>query len=330
LRISAIALLACSAIALRASDLIYIANQSDNSVKLYNGSNGAFLETVVAANSSDLDQANGIAIGPDGSIYVSGQASNNIARFNSSGAFEGDFVTPGAGGLDSPQAIHFGPDGNLYAVSSANDEILRYSGSTGASLGAFAKVGMPVHDGLIDFAFSPNGQVWVTTFDSGRILRLNAATGAFIDALPIPTSSDPLAFVGAAFGPNGDFYVTGLDKNTFAGSVYQYNPSGSLLRSFVMNGSGGLATPTDVLFDSQGNLDVLDVGNPSVLQYDASTGAFIQTLVAPGSGGLDSGFFFADVTTPEPASCGAVLLGLAVLCIVPIRRRRRTRRACTS
>jgi DNA-binding beta-propeller fold protein YncE len=208
-KICTLMLMIFSAAMLQASDLIYIANQSDNSVKLYNGTTGAFMETVVPPNSGDLNQANGIAIGPDGSIYVSGQASNNIAKFSSSGAFEGDFVS-GTGGLNSPQAIHFGPDGNLYAVSSANDEILRYSGTTGAFLGVFAHLGTPVHDGPIDFAFSSNGQVWVTTFDSGRIVRLSAS-GAFLGSLPLPASADPLAFVGAAFGPNGNFYVTGLD-----------------------------------------------------------------------------------------------------------------------
>jgi outer membrane protein assembly factor BamB len=313
-------LLACSATALQASDLIYIANQSDNSVKLYNGATGAFIDTIVAANSGDLNQANGIAIGSNGSIYVSGQGSNNIARFSSAGTFEGDFVAAGVGGLNSPQAIHFGPDGNLYAVSSANDQILRYSGTTGAFLGVFATLGTPVHDGPIDFAFSSNGQVWVTTFDSGRILRLDAVTGAVLGSLPLPASADPLAFVGATFGPNGSFYVSGLDTNTFAGSVYEYSASGSLLGTVIANGMDGLATPSDLLFDSTGALDVLDVGNPSVLQFDAS-GAFVKTLVPAGSGGLDSGFFFADVTTPEPATLGAIFFGFLVLCAAPMLRR---------
>jgi DNA-binding beta-propeller fold protein YncE len=319
LRISAIALLAGSAMALQGSDLIYIANQSDNSVKLYNGNTGTFVQTIVAPNSSDVNQANGIAVGSDGSIYVSGQASNNIARFNSSGAFQGDFVA-GGGGLNSPQAIHFGPDGNLYAVSSASDQILRYSGTNGAFLGSFAQLGMPTHDGPIDFAFSPTGEVWVTTFDSGRILRLNGITGAVIGTLPVPASTDPFVFVGGTFGPHGDFYVAGLDANTFAGAVYRYSPSGSLLGTFVANGSGGLATPADLLFDSTGTLDVLDVGNPSVLQYDSS-GKFVNTLVAPGSGGLDSGFFFTDVITPEPATWGIATAGLTLLCLARMLRR---------
>jgi hypothetical protein len=102
--------------------------------------------------------------------------------------------------------------------------------------------------------------------------------------------------------------------------VYQYSTSGALLGTFVANGSGGLATPSDLLFDETGALDVLDVGNPSVLRYDSS-GAFLNTLVAPGSGGLDSGFFFAAVTTPEPGTWGITLTGLMVGCVAILRRR---------
>jgi hypothetical protein len=59
-----------------------------------------------------------------------------------------------------------------------------------------------------------------------------------------------------------------------------------------------------------------------VLQFDSS-GAFVKTLVPAGSGGLDSGFFFADVTTPEPATFAVVFLGLAVLCAGGLLRRLR-------
>jgi len=62
--------------------------------------------------------------------------------------------------------------------------------------------------------------------------------------------------------------------------------------------------------DGAGRLDVLDVANTGIFRYDAETGAPIDTLVSPGSGGLNTPLFFTVSDIPEPGSFGLLALGL--------------------
>src|SRR4029079_12424628 len=107
--------------------------------------------------SGGLDASDGIAIGPDGNIYVSDNGVNShinaIFRYNGttasplpaqgrSGAIfvEDDPNTPNvdeSGGYSGAADLAFGPDGNLYAPSVNTNQILRFQGPGGASPGAF-------------------------------------------------------------------------------------------------------------------------------------------------------------------------------------------------
>ena len=62
--------------------------------------------------------------------------------------------------------------------------------------------------------------------------------------------------------------------------------TGAFVSDFVTAGSGGLATPRNLLFHG-GSLYVASEANDKVLEYDATTGAFEGTFVESGAGGLD-------------------------------------------
>ena len=62
-----------------------------------------------------------LQLGPDGSLYIVEQGSNDVLRYNNSGL--STFVTPGSGGLDLPFKAVFGPDGNLYVTSWGTDQM---------------------------------------------------------------------------------------------------------------------------------------------------------------------------------------------------------------
>jgi hypothetical protein len=67
-----------------------------------------------------------------------------------------------------------------------------------------------------------------------------------------------------------------------------------LLDRFVADGSGGLLLPRDSVFGPDGNSDgaqdlyVASRDSDAILRYDGVTGAFLDTFVPSGSGGLDS------------------------------------------
>lgn len=60
---------------------------------------------------------------------------------------------------------------------------------------------------------------------------------------------------------------------------------------FVTTNLGGLDQPSGLAFGPDGHLYVADYRNDLILRYDGNTGAFIDTYVSAGSGGLDQPTF---------------------------------------
>lgn len=81
----------------------------------------------------------------------------------------------------------------------------------------------------------------------------------------------------------GDLLVTSGNTTTDS-QVLRYSDAGALLGTFIAPGNGLLA-PRDMLFGADNNLYVVS-NNSSVLRYNGMTGAFIDTFVPVGSGGL--------------------------------------------
>lgn len=88
---------------------------------------GGFSPVVNGQNGLQTPQ--GIAIGPDGLLYVVGQDSGNILKYNATtGAFVGQLISLAAN--RDPDGIAFGPDKNgdsipdLYVVEYSKNDVL--------------------------------------------------------------------------------------------------------------------------------------------------------------------------------------------------------------
>jgi len=222
---------------------------------------------------------------------------NSVLRYDeSTGAFVDTFVPKGSGGLYSPGAMIFGPDHNLYVSNGLfspkgqPNNVLRYDGTTGAFLGVFAD-GRQLTDprGVL---FGRDGNLYVGDGDGpGRVLRFDGQTGAFLDTF-VPLSSGGLSHpaTGMLFGPDGNLYVIAGDQS----EVLRYDGrTGAFLGTFIASGSNGLDIPIGMAFGRDGNLYVANTfagTGGGILRFEGpagpNPGAFIDTFVAPGSGGL--------------------------------------------
>lgn len=97
-------------------------------------------------------------------------------------------------------------------------------------------------------------------------------------------------------GPDGNLWVgmyvysySSSSGGTYEGSVYKYDPAGTLLFSLeaAVSGEGRLQIPNDIAFDSSGNIYVTDYQANRVCKYDDS-GNF---LLAWGGSGAGTGQF---------------------------------------
>jgi DNA-binding beta-propeller fold protein YncE len=313
-----------------ATDLL-VSSFRTNAVMRYDGATGAFLNVLIPSDpalNGGLTGPEGLAIGPDGNLYVSSfdptfTRPGAVLRYNAkTGAYIDAFVPPDpakSGGLFAPTGLLFGPDGNLYVGSALTNAVLRYDGKTGAFLGVFASGGgLNGPNGML---FGPDGSLYVASlnFDvphnmeyPGAVLRYDGKTGAFIDAFvpPDPARNGGLQrTAGLAFGPDGDLYVSSGDLMP-KGSVLRYDgKTGAFKSIFVAPGKPD--EPFGVVFGPDGDLYVGmaggsargATGDGSVMRYDSKTGELMNAFVpadAAKNGGLTGSTYLIFVPKPAP------------------------------
>jgi hypothetical protein len=239
-------------------------------------------------------------------LLVNSYNTDNVLRYDAAtGAFVDEFVPHHSGGLNQPWGIVIGPqDHNVY-VSTGHFQgpgqikaVLRYDGTTGAFLDEFVQRGqMPQPHAVI---FGPDGNLYVgdrLPDGQGRIARFDGITGAYLNDFVSADSGGLGHPINQVFGPSGrgpgklDLYVS--DERTH-GILRFDGTTGAFVSAFVPGGSGGLGSPTGLMFGPDGNLYVADGGYfgsaPAVLRFQGpagpTPGAFMGAFVPAGSGGL--------------------------------------------
>ncbi len=279
---------------------------SDNVVR-YNAWTGEFIDDFVPANSGGLNAPEGLALGPDGNLYVASANTHSIKRYDGlTGAYMGDFATDN--GLNYPRGITFGPDGNLY-VSSSNDQVLRFNGSTGQFIDAFVPNGTPNLIDPQDLVFRGDGLLYISNGYTATVVRADAQTGAYYDTF-VQGPQFQLVPQGMAFGADNNLYVADSEGS----AVWRYDGhTGNLIDAFVPTGTGGLEHAEDVLFGMDGNLYVTSHFTHQILRYDGLTGAPLGVF-ASGGGLLNPTYM---LFVPEPGTLALLAVSVAIL----IRRR---------
>ena len=161
--------------------------------------------------------------------------------------------------------------GNFFG--SGHENILEYNATTGAFIGQFG----PAISFPLGGTFGPDGNFYATNSDTDTVLKLNGTTGAVINS----TFASVGDAAGLVFGPTGNLFVV---SSSAPGSLNVINGTTGMLITSIDAG-GILNDPEGVTLGPDGNLYVAD-GSGAVYKFNGTTGAFIGTFVAAGSGGL--------------------------------------------
>ena len=219
------------------------------------------------ATEGTLDKTIQPIIGPDGNLYVSGESSKNVLRYDpETGVFIDVFAnTPGEAG-----GIAFGPDGNLYVADYENGDILLFNGSDGSAMGAFVT---GIGGGPYGLTFGPDGNLYVGLWDNAEVLKFDGISGTSLGTF----ISAPAGGIGTpeqiVFGPDGNLYIADVDNN----SILRFNGAdGTPMGDFVADSEPHLDKPNGLAFGPDGNLYVSDTQHHVIWRFDGSTGAFID------------------------------------------------------
>jgi streptogramin lyase len=219
-----------------------------------------------------------------------------------------------------PTGLTVGPDGYIYVSST----ILNGSGVTNIfrvdpshyTATLYLPSATPYPSSVGDLAFGPNSNLYFVDFgDQGyggssptAIWKYNTTTHKLSVLVSSPNVT---ADSGIAFGPNGNLFLA-------AGSdgVQEYNPStGSLIETFVANGSGGLNDAVDLTFGPDGSLYVSD-DSDEILRYNGTTGSFLDVAL-PESSLIDGSYgpwsIQGFAVVPEPTGVLILLGGIGLL-----------------
>jgi hypothetical protein len=241
-----------------------------------------------------LDAVSGIAVGPDGNLYVVSQFASEILVLSPDGALvrrwgergtgdgQFDLVTNGNWNIDVG-GIAVAADGTVYVADTFNRRIqafdptgrfLRTWGSYGTSDGQFL---VP-----IDVTIGADGEVLVVDAARGDIQRFSP-DGTPLGIVPGGGAHDGVA--DHATGTRTEADGTVYDVDPASGWLNSWMPDGSFRSSLLLAGTGSaslsqpfLAAPTNTAIDAEGNIYLTELDR---LLLFTPGGELASTWVSP-------------------------------------------------
>ncbi len=215
----------------------------------------------------------GVAVGPDGSVYVT-DARRRVVRFLAGGTYLGEWSgAPGASLFLNPVGIAVSRDNAVYVSDFERDRVVKFDvggnvvlefGGHGSARGEF--------DAPAGLAVDADGSIYVADFYNSRVQQLSAR-GRYVRTIGHP----------GRIGRGGLNYPTGVavlpDGGLLVADAYNYalkwfsgagDPVAEMGHRLMWlwprpaGGSGGFNVPTGVAVDTRGFIHVADSANHRV------------------------------------------------------------------
>jgi hypothetical protein len=247
----------------------------------------------IPSGMSGIDSIAGLAVGPDGRIYVSSQ--DQVTGGGAIFAFDGTTGAP-VGAVpfinfsdashpnSQPGPIRFGPDGNIYVADFGTTHPF-----TSSHVRVFSPAGMELPPAATfinkvgGIAFAANGDMYVGNFGTNSVMRVR--NGMMTNFIP---SDGNIGWPSSALVlPDGDLLVASMRNNR----ILRYSTDGAtgvlqgvfaevpLMGDEIDNPPTNF--PSDLSFDQDGNV-MLAVLGPTVIPHE-DRGQILRFALEEGS-----------------------------------------------
>ena len=301
---------------LLAVDLLYLGNQADNSIQVFDAGTGAFVRTLVQSGASSLQGPRGMVIQGNNLLVVNQnvdtQFNGEVLRFNKDTGVALSPLVP-----SSSSNAPFAPRGivvkdNVAYVAdffASPSRIAKYNATTGAFIGSLIPNGFTAEFNPRGLVFGPDDKLYVTVysaFDSdvfsedapGYVLRFNDTTSGGFEVIARYTA-DGIHQTGELHNPEGivfdpsgtSLYVTSFRPNRSDNGIVVIDVATKSQREFIPLGGDNAAQA--ILFGPDGRLYVpINAGSASgsVRAYDVATENF-GVLIPTANGRLQTPWY---------------------------------------
>lgn len=221
----------------------------------------------------------GLALSPDGFLYVTDYKNNSVLKFDEDGRFVGQ-ILPGDVPFDAPVGIAFDSKKNLYVVEEKGCRVRKYD-PKGALLATYGGPGTESGKfrGPRGIAVGPHDEVFVADYENQRIQEFNA-NFAWVRNLRLKAGR-PASPRGLAIDREGKLWACFSNIHKLA----RFDSAGNSDLTFGEEGQGlgQFEEPRYLAFDVTNHLYVTDCNNGRVQRFN-NKGEFEFSVGVKGSG----------------------------------------------
>lgn len=310
-------------VATDATGNVYIADQSNNRIRLVTAATGiittvagngtdAYTDGILLATSAALRGPTDVVFDGAGNFYIADSGNQRVRKVTAAtgiistiagtgvDGFNGDNQSAAAASLWDPKGIALDTDGNLYIAEQTSRRIRKVNAITGviSTVAGGGAVYDPYNDnipavnatllGPSGVAVDSFGNLFIAEYFGGRIRKVSAATGVITTVASIGGYTRSVAVDSV-----GNLYVS----NEILARIYRVDAATGMVTTIAGVGNGGfsgdngpatnaeLSYPSSVAFDADGSLFIADALNSRIRRVAAGTG-IITTVAGTGSQGF--------------------------------------------
>jgi RHS repeat-associated protein len=229
--------------------------------------------------------ASGIAVGPNGRIWVVDTGNCRIQHFNAEGVFQAKFGSCGTKKSEfaAPTAITVDSSGHVWVADTGNSRLQEFN-EVGGYINQFGKLGTSTgqFNNPSGIAVGPNGHIWVADTGNNRVQQFDAE-GKFISQFGTTGTGNGQFKKPYGIAVSSEERIWVVDKEN--SRVQQFNAEGKYLSQVGSSGSGAgqFSNPSGVAVGSSGHIWVVDTGNKRVEEFNKA-GEYVTKFGEAGAG----------------------------------------------